>query len=544
MRVPLEEIMGLLMIDGKIRTMDAKGTIAQAVGIRHGRIDVIGTTQQVLEIKTRKDEVIDLKGKTVFPGFIDAHNHMIYYGTELLGINCRAESIRTIDDIVTEIAGNVASSPPGHWLRGYGYDDALLEEGRHPRCQDLDPVSPKNPVVLYRTCGHMLVANSKALEICGVTKHTANPPGGEIERDPDTGEPIGLMKETAQELIKNSMDPFRIEELVEAVEVAGNQYLSEGITSVQEAGVGYFQATMDEMKAYQFARRDGRLRLRVCLYLLKDVLPQLSSIGILQGFGDDMLRIGGIKFFADGVPSAHTGAVYEPYENAPDETGILYLEKDELIGIVEEIHRNGLQSSIHAIGDRAIDVVLDAYERVLTMLPREDHRHRIEHFTMASLQQIERAKSLGVVPVVASTEVPFYGDAFIKNLGPQRAEWCYPLRSMLDNELPVALSTDRPFDPVGNPLYSVQAAVERKTRSGRVIGKEQCIQVEEAFRMHTNYAAYAAFEEKIKGSIEVGKLGDFVVYPIDPFEVDIEELPQVPVTDTIVGGNVVYTGQD
>ena len=536
--------MDLLMINGKIRTMDVKGTIAQAVGIRHGQIDIIGTTEQVLETKIRKDEVLDLKGKTVFPGFIDAHNHMIYYGTELLGINCRAESIRSIDDIVKEIAEKVASSPPGRWLRAYGYDDALLEEGRHPRCQDLDPVSPKNPVVLYRTCGHMLVVNSKALKICGVTKNTANPPGGEIDRDPDTGEPTGLMKETAQELIKNSMDPFMIEELVEAVEVAGNQYLSEGITSVQEAGVGYFQATMDEMKAYQLARRDGRLRLRVCLYLLKDVLPQLSSIGILQGFGDDRLRIGGIKFFADGVPSAHTGAVHEPYENAPDETGILYLEKDELVGTVEEIHRNGLQSSIHAIGDRAIDAVLDAYEYVLTMFPREDHRHRIEHFTMASPRRIERVKNLGIVPVVASTEVPFYGDAFVKNLGPQRAEWCYPLRSMLDSELPVALSTDRPFDPVGNPLYSVQAAVERKTRSGRVIGKEQCIQVEEAFRMHTNYAAYAAFEEKIKGSIEVGKLADFVVYPIDPFEVDIEELPQIPVTYTIVGGNFVYTGHD
>ncbi len=164
--------MDLLMINGKIRTMDVKGTIAQAVGIRHGQIDIIGTTEQVLETKIRKDEVIDLKGKTVFPGFIDAHNHMIYYGTELLGINCRAQSIRSIDDIVKEIAEKVDSSPPGRWLRAYGYDDALLEEGRHPRCQDLDPVSPKNPVVLYRTCGHMLVVNSKALKICGVTKNT------------------------------------------------------------------------------------------------------------------------------------------------------------------------------------------------------------------------------------------------------------------------------------------------------------------------------------------------------------------------------------
>jgi predicted amidohydrolase YtcJ len=163
---------------------------------------------------------------------------------------------------------------------------------------------------------------------------------------------------------------------------------------------------------------------------------------------------------------------------------------------------------------------------------------------MASPDLIERAKSLGIVPVVASTEVPFYGDAFIKNLGPERAEWCYPLRSMLDSELPVALSTDRPFDPVGNPLFSVQAAVERKTRLGHVIGKAQCIQVEEAFRMHTNYAAFAAFEEKVKGAIELGKLGDFVVYPIDPFEVDIAELSQIRVTYTIVGGDIVYSGKD
>lgn len=536
--------MGLLMINGKIRTMDVKGTIAQAVGIRRGRIDIVGTTEQVLQTKIPKDKVIDLKGKTVFPGFIDAHNHMIYYGTELLGINCRAESIRSIDDIVKEIAEKAASSPPGHWLRGYGYDDAVLEEGRHPRCEDLDPVSPQNPVVLYRTCGHMLVANSKALQICGITKSTADPPGGEIDRDPETGKPTGLMKETAQELVKNSMDPFLVEELVAAVEVAGNQYLSEGITSVQEAGVGYFQSIVDEMKAYQFAQLEGRLKLRVCLYFLQDALPQLSSIGILKGFGDDMLCIGGIKLFADGVPSAHTGAVLEPYENAPDETGILYYEKDELIDIIDKIHRNGLQSAIHAIGDRAIDEVLDAYERVLTMSPRQDHRHRIEHFTMASPHLIECAKNLGIVPVVASTEVLFYGDAFIKNLGPKRAEWCYPLRSMLDSELPVALSTDRPFDPVGNPLFSVQAAVERKTRLGRVIGKAQCIQVEEAFRMHTNYAAFAAFEEKLKGSIEFGKLGDFVVYPIDPFEVDIEELNQIPVSYTIVGGDVVYSGKD
>ena len=540
--MPVEEIMDLLMINAKIRTFDAKGTVAQAVGIRQGRIDIIGTTQQVLQTKTQKDEVMDLKGKTVFPGFIDAHNHMIYYGTELLGINCRAEAIRSIDDIVTEIAEKVAESQPGYWIRGYGYDDAVLKDGRHPRYQDLDPVSPQNPVVLYRTCGHMLVANSKALEMCGITRNTANPPGGEIDRDPATGEPTGLMKETAQALIKDSMDLFSIEELVEAVEVAGNQYLSEGITSVQEAGVGYFQNTVDEMKAYQLAGLAGRLRQRVCLYLLKDALPQLTSLGILRGFGDDMLRIGGIKFFADGVPSAHTGAVHEPYANAPDETGILYLEKDELIDTVVEIHRNGLQSSIHAIGDRAIDVVLDAYEHVLKIMPREDHRHRIEHFTMASPELIQRAKILGIIPVVASTEVPFYGDAFIKNLGSHRAEWCYPLRAMLDSKLPVALSTDRPFDPVGNPLYSVQAAVQRKTRSGHVIGKAQCIQVEEAFRMHTNHAAFAAFEEQLKGSIEVGKLGDFVVYPIDPFEVDVAELPQIPVSYTIVGGKVVYTG--
>ena len=536
--------MGLLLINGNIRTMDAKGTLAQAVGIRKGHIDIIGSTQKVLQTKTQKDEVIDLNAKTVFPGFIDAHNHMIYYGTELTGINCRADSIRSIDDIVREIAKKVASSPSGHWLRGYGYDDAVLDEGRHPRREDLDPVSPKNPVVLYRTCGHMLVANSRALQICGITKRTANPPGGAIDRDPATGEPTGLMKETAQELIKDSMDAFSVEELVEAVEVAGNQYLSEGITSVQEAGVGYFQSIVDEMKAYQVAGLKGRLKTRVCLYLLKDALVQLSSLGIIKGFGDDMLRIGGIKFFADGVPSAHTGAVREPYANAPDETGILYLEKDELTDTIATIHRNGLQSSIHAIGDRAIDVVLDAYENVLKIMPREDHRHRIEHFTMASPDLIERAKSLGIIPVVASTEVPFYGDTFIKNLGPERAEWCYPLRSMLDSELPVALSTDRPFDPVGNPLFSVQAAVERKTRLGHVIGKAQCIQVEEAFRMHTNYAAFAAFEEKLKGSIELGKLGDFVVYPIDPFEVDIAELDQIPVTYTIVGGDVVYSGKD
>lgn len=536
--------MNLLMINAKIRTFDAKGTVAQAVGIRQGRIDIIGTTQQVLQTKMQKEEVMDLKGKTVFPGFIDAHNHIIYYGTELMGINCRTEAIRSIDDIVTEIAEKAAESQPGQWLRGYGYDDAVLEDGRHPQCQDLDPVSPQNPVVLYRTCGHMLVANSKALEICGITKSTANPPGGEVDRDPATGKPTGLMKETAQELIKDSMDPFSIGELVEAVEAAGKKYLSEGITSVQEAGVGYFQTIVDEMKAYQLAGFEGRLKLRACLYLLKDALPQLSSLGISRGFGNDMLRIGGIKFFADGVPSAHTGAVHEPYVNAPGETGILYLEKNEMIATVAEIHRNGLQSSIHAIGDRAIDVVLDAYEHVLKMMPRKDHRHRIEHFTMASPEMIQRAKSLGIIPVVASTEVPFYGDVFIKNLGSLRAEWCYPLRAMLDSKLPVALSTDRPFDPVGNPLYSVQAAVQRKTRTGHVIGKAQCIQAEEAFRMHTNHAAYAAFEEQLKGSIEVGKLGDFVVYPIDPFEVDIEELPQIPVTYTIVGGNVVYTGQD
>jgi predicted amidohydrolase YtcJ len=536
--------MDLLMINGKIRTMDAKGTIVQAVGIRQGCIDITGSTEQVLQTKLKKDEVIDLKGKTVFPGFIDAHNHMIYYGTELLGINCRAESIRSIDDIVTEIAKKAAASLPGHWLRGYGYDDTLLKEGRHPRCGDLDRVSPQNPVVLYRTCGHMLVVNSKALEICGITKNTRNPPGGEIDRDPATGEATGLMKETAQELIKNSMDPFLMEELVEAVQVAGRQYLSEGITSVQEAGVGYFQNTLDEMKAYQLAGLKKIPRPRIYLYLLRDALPQLSSLGILKGFGDDTLRIGGIKFFADGVPSAHTGAVHEPYANAPDETGILCMEIDELTDTVEKIHRSGLQSSIHAIGDRAIDVVLDSYEHVLTKMPRQDHRHRIEHFTMADPQRIERAKRLGIIPVVASTEVPFYGDAFIKNLGSQRAEWCYPLRSMLDGGLPVALSTDRPFDPLGNPLFSAQAAVQRKTRSGHVIGKAQCIQVEEAFRMHTNYAAFAAFEEHVKGSIEVGKLGDLVVYPIDPFEVDIEELSQIPVAFTIVGGNVVYSGAD
>lgn len=527
----------LILVNGDVQTLDSKGTQAEAVAVRNGRIAAIGTTAEVKGLTHSKTEIIYLKGKTVLPGFIDAHNHMTMFGLLLSEINCQDGKIKSIAELLDEIACRTKQKRPGEWISAWGYDDTKFLEKRHPTRWDLDRFASEHPVVCKRTCGHMMVVNSKALELAGITRETPDPPGGEISRDAN-GEPAGMLKETAQDIIKKAMPEPGTDTLREALKQAGALYNKEGITSVHEAGAGFTIPGPSEVRGFQSALIKGDLSVRVYMMVYTELLDELIQLGFHTGFGNDFLKIGCFKMFLDGGIGGKTAAMEEPYEG--DVTrGIIYESEESLTEKMRKAHQAGFQLGVHAIGDRALHVLLNAYEKILLEYPRQNHRHRIEHFTLSTPSIIERARKLNLLPVPQVGFIYYLGESWIENLGQHRVQDAFPLRSLLEAGFLPPGSSDRPVIP-GNPLRGIEAAVLRRTFAGRTIAENQAVSVDQALRMYTNYGAYASFEEDRKGSIEVGKFADLVVLGSSPYQVLPQEISSIPVELTIVDGKVVY----
>ena len=539
-------IADLILTQGNIITINPSQPRAEAVAVRKGRIQAVGSAADIDQLRGPRTEVIDLKGRTMVPGFNDAHNHMSIYGLQLKMVPLKYPDIRSIPDIVQALKERASTQKPGTWVMGAGYDNNKLTEGRHPNCWELDEVSNDHYVIVRHTSGHMCVVNSKAMELVGITSDTPDPEGGHVDKN-EKGEPTGLLQETAQELLREQFFPASVNTLVEALEAANRVYLSEGITSQSEAGIGFHSNT--ELLAYQEAIRQRKLNVRSNLMILVDTLKDIEcadgetffglSQGIRTGWGNEKLRIGPLKIFSDGAITGKTAAMNDAFDTDPGNVGFFAAEEEKLRDWIIKGHCSGWQIAVHACGDRANSYILDCYEAAMKKLDRPDPRHRIEHCAIVNPQIIDRIKALGVIPVPQQHFVGELGEAFKLNIGLDRARWCYPQRSYLDRDIPIPGSSDRPVVK-GAPLLGIHDAVNQKTDSGNDYAPEEKITPEEAIRAYTLHSAYTSFEENIKGSVEAGKLADFAILGADPTAVDPTEIAHIPIHGTIINGEVLH----
>ena len=534
--------MDLIVINGRVETMDAANGVVQAVGIRDGRIAALGTNDEVSVGKHSRTTVIDARGKTVLPGFIEPHNHMVGYSTNLLEVDVRTPPNRNIGDIVDRLRERAARTPPGDWVRGRGYDDTGLQDMRHPTRHDLDAASAEHPIAIVHNSGHMLAANSAALEMAGIHDETPDPPGGRIGRLPGSAEPDGMLYETAQALVHQLLPAYTEEDVRTGFVRAQDEYLRRGITTIHDASVGNARG-VDILGTYRRARQEGFLKFRVNMFMQWEFLKR-SDFTLKSGDGDEWVRVAGCKIVSDGSIQGITAALREPYHCDPDEQGWLIYEQEELNEMVMTLHRRGYQIATHANGDAAIDAVLKAYENALRAIPKSDHRFRIEHCQVCLPEHISKMRDLGVIPNFFPNHVYYFGDRHRERfLGPERATNLDPIGSAVQAGIKPLLHSDCPVTPV-NPLFCIQNTIDRVTSSGRVLTEAERVPAREAISMMTVNAAYGAFEENVKGSLELGKLGDLVVLDHDPFRESAHELGQIESAATVVGGQVMYQTND
>ncbi len=535
----------LVLKNGTIITVDDKDTIAEAVAVYQGGIIGVGTYDDVAPLMGEATRVIDLGGKTLTPGFIDAHTHNVATGEFLHSldlIDAAAELNPTIADLQERIREKVKTVPKGDWIGGRNYVPERMKERRWPTRAELDAVAPDNPLIIIIRGYHAHVVNSKALVLAGITKDTLNPEGGVIDKDPTTGQPTGVLRDVPT--MKSVVPQATLEDLKAGLARVSAEYLTTGVTSTGEAG-GLEKP--EAFRAYQEAVADGSLKTRTYL-MIREAFYRANDLGLRTGFGNDMLRLGAVKIFMDGSIQCYTCAFYEPYITK-DTRGLegLRYSPQQINEIVMECHRLGYQVAIHAQGDYTIAMAVDAIENAMEKFPRPDPRHRIEHCLCPTRAELERMKQLGIITNFYLFHPWFWGDQHTNDfIGPERANRMVPAKTAMDMGIIVCAHSDCPVctpnNPVwpSNPLWGMWSAVNRKTRGGVDIGPQERLSPMEALRAYTINGAYASFEEDIKGSIEPGKLADMVVLSDNLLEIDPWEIRNIKVEKTIIGGEVVY----
>ena len=520
-----------VVINAKVFTIDEDQPQAEAFAVKGDRFTAVGSSSDIRNLASSGTETIDAEGMTVVPGFIDAHSHPSSAGVnELVQVNA---DLRSITEIKEALRQRAAITQEGQWVRAFKYDDTKLEEGRPINRFDIDEVVPNHPAVVGHRGGHTGVYNSMALALAGVTSETPDPPGGRFYRD-SNGVLTGLAAERAR-YVFNSLIPSDStrEQRRDGVKLITELMTKAGLTSVHQTG-----ASRNDMIAYQDARADGGMRFRMYLFPRVQLFEDLVNAGIRSGFGDEVLRIGAVKFSADGSASERTMRMSTPFEGRPDDYGILTMSQEEIHEAVENAHRNDFQIGIHANGDVTIEMVLNAYERVQRLWPRNDPRHRIEHCSLVNPALLQRIKDLGVIPAPFYTYVHYHGNKWVE-YGEEKMRWMFAHKSFLDYNIPVAPASDYTPGPF-EPMMALQSMVTRKDFDGRVWGPNQRITIDQAMRICTLNGAYASFEENIKGSITAGKLADFVILADDPHDVDPDNIKNIEIVRTVVGGTTMY----
>jgi predicted amidohydrolase YtcJ len=525
----------MIIHGGPILTMDPSTPVVEAIGIDHGLVVASGSENDVRAAMSVSPESLFLDGRLATPGLHDAHAHTFMTGLSLLEVDVSATAVSSIETIRARVQERAGTLPPGDWVIGQGYDQASLAEQRHPDRHDLDAATRDHPVALWRSCHHILAVNSAALARAGITGDTPDPDGGTIDRD-EHGEPTGVLRETATQLVSAVRPDVSREQLEQAIIAGGTEFVRHGVVGVAEAGI----RTADQLHAYQDAERSSRLPVRSYLMMIiDDTLDELIELGITTGFGNDWLRIGNAKLFSDGSIGGRTARMRQPYEDDADNFGLWMMEPDDLKAKVLRAHAAGFQLGIHAIGDAAIDLVLDAYEEAQTSHPRTDTRHRIEHCSIVDSETIDRVKRLGVVPIPGTSFLHYTRPAYEQNLGKDRYRYAYAMKTFAERGIVAAASSDSPVVPV-DPLIGIQTMVTRQDRLGVDAWPEERISVEDAIRAYTVNAAYASFAEQRRGTLVPGMLADVTI-----FDQDIRAMPPSDLTTanadyTIVDGKIAW----
>ena len=522
-------------INGKIVTMDPDESIAEAVAIKFGKFIHVGSTKEVEGLVGEDTKVVDLEGKTVVPGLIDSHCHMMDEGAmRKLYVDVSEEAgVHSIADLVAKLKKRATETPKGEWVLGYQEDDSKLAEKRHPTRYDLDKVSTEHPVMVITVGGHFRMVNSLALEQAGITKDTKDPVGGKYDRD-ETGLPIGGLHETAiGTVIPKEVDEPTREQSREGAKEILLDCAKTGLTCV------YDTVVKNQIRAAIDLKNKDELPIRVRMDVMIDLFPELDKLGIYRGLGDDWLRVCGLKFFFDGAISARTAAVTEEYLNKPGFYGVMATTREIATKTIMDAYKEGYRISSHANGDRAIEMYLDIMEEAQKQYPRPDPRNRDIHCTVITPKLVQRIKDLGILPTIFGPYVYYHGDKLIPAFGEERLERMFAARSFLDADVKIAAHSDHPCAPYP-PLMAIHGLVNRKTKAGKPIGQSQKISVIEALKLYTTNSAYQQFDEDKLGSIEEGKLADMVVLGEDILTIDTEKIKDIPIEKTIVDGKVVY----
>lgn len=537
-----------LLINGIIVSLadeDAPAT-PDAIAISGDRISAIGNTSDLSKLSGPNTAIIDLKGRTVLPGFIDAHGHFPSSGLiekHFVDLNSPPiGTVKTIGEMVALLAAKAAVTPKGEWIQGRGYDDTLVSEMRHPTRWDLDRASTEHPIYIGHISGHLSVANSLALDMAGITRDTPQPFGGKIRKAADTGEPTGVLEEPpAMGQVGKLLPEFSQNDMVEAVELAANGYAAVGVTTAQQGATGPNGAEI-----FVEAYRQGKLPIRVHVWpVLQAMVGLINAGGALEApDADGMVTLRSIKGFADGSIQGYTGYLSQPYHshnhNDPRYRGYPRMDREALAAQIATVHNAGHQIAVHGNGDAAIDDVLYAFEKALEAHPRPDPRHIVIHAQMAREDQLDRMMALGIIPSFFNLHTYYWGDRHWDIfMGPDRAARMSPAASAVARDMPYTLHADTPVVPM-EPLRIVWSAVNRLSSGGKLIGGAQRISVVDALKGITSHAAYQAFEEKDKGTVEVGKLADLVVLDRNPLTAPLLELADIKVMRTMVGGRTVF----
>jgi hypothetical protein len=521
--------------------MDPARPWAEAILISQGRIARVGTNAEVSAGAPKGAAVIDLNGAFVLPGFIDCHTHFLQGGYALSSIQLK--DARSREEFAARFDAKVAEIEKGAWILNGTWDEERFDPPALPAKEWIDRQTPDNPVFVRRYDLHMGLANSLALKIAGIMKDTPSPAGGAILKDPVTGEPTGILKETAMNLVTGLIPPPSLEDNIRAIEAALAHAAECGVTSVHE--MAFPDEFTPAFEAYQDLYRSGKLTSRIYLYIPITRIDLLEGLKMHSPFGNDFLRIAGLKAFCDGGLGARTAVFFEPYVDDPGNTGILHPQMSPE-GLMEErilkADRNGIQVAVHAIGDKANDLILDIFEKAVAVNGPGERRWRIEHAQHLRPEDIPRFGKLGVIASVQPYHAIDDGRWAEKRIGPERCRTTYAFKSLLAGGAKLALGSDWMVAPL-DPLQGIWAAVTRATLDGKNPGgwiPEQRISLEQAIRGYTLDAAYAEFSEKEKGSIEAGKMADLVVLEQNLFEIAPEKIKDVKVTMTLAGGRIVY----
>ncbi len=528
-------------INGTILTMDAQNRSAQAVAVKADKIIAVGSEDEIKAFVGSGTKVVDLKGATLMPGFYDSHSHFYGVGRTakfIVDLNSPPiGKIRSIDDIISVLKKEAQDKPHAAWIRGRGYDDTLLKEKRHPTRYDLDKVSTERPIWISHSSGHLAVANSKALQMAGITRNTPSPRGGVIRKDPVTGEPNGVLEESAKSLVSKFLPIFSRTDTLTGIGLSSEIYASKGVTTANNGGA----TSLASVKNLVRAADQGLLKIRNVVCLGPKSAEQVRDLELDK---TNLIAFGGIKRFRDGSIQGYTGYLSKPYhtpfQGDSSYRGYPLSSREVFAQNVKKIHDAGHQILIHGNGDAAIDDILYAFEKAQRENPRPDPRHVIIHSQMAREDQLDKMKKLGVIPSFFSLHTYYWGDRHRDIfMGPERAARMSPARSALDRGIVFTIHCDTPVVPQ-DPLLAVWSAVNRVSTSGKVIGPEQRISPLDALRAYTINAAYQNFQENMTGSIEPGKLADFVILQENPLTCNPMHIKDIKIVETIVGGQTVY----